>query len=223
GVASDSLALLRNNGDGTFGPREDFFINDTRYSETFTVFDYEGDGDLDLIAATQRHDLVFLRNDGVGNFEQFLLCQNSDFGSEPLTLLTAPFDGDATPDVAVLTIADDIAVLLNQNFITGIGAEDQHPGQPESFRLDQNYPNPFNPVTSIQFSVSSKQFVVLKVFDLLGREVKTLMEKNLSAGEYKVQWDGRTNSGQPVASGVYLYRLTAGKHFVQTRKMVLLR
>ncbi|RMG40242.1 MAG: T9SS C-terminal target domain-containing protein [Methanobacteriota archaeon] len=223
GVTSDSLALLRNNGDGTFAPKEDFFINDTRYSETFTVFDYEGDGDLDLVAATQRHDLVFLRNDGVGNFEQFLLCQNSDFGSEPLTLVTAPFDGNATLDVAVLTIDDDIAVMLNQNYTTGIPPEEPGPGLVESFRLDQNYPNPFNPVTNIQFSVISKQFVVLKVFDLLGREVKTLMEKNLSAGEYKVQWDGRNDAGILVASGMYLYRLTAGTQYIKTKKLILLR
>ncbi|RMH60899.1 MAG: T9SS C-terminal target domain-containing protein, partial [Calditrichaeota bacterium] len=222
GVTSDSLALLRNNGDGTFAPREDFFISDNRYSETFTVFDYEGDGDLDLIAATQRHDLVYLRNDGSGNFEQSLLCQNSNFGSEPLTLLTAPLDGDALPDVAVLTIDDEIATMLNQNYTTGISSEDQNPEPVESFRLDQNYPNPFNPLTNIHFKIGKTEWVTLKIFDLMGREIKSLLQKNLPAGDYQVKWDSRNNFGQPVASGMYLYRLTAGKQYAKTRKLLLL-
>ena len=222
GVASDSLALLRNNGDGTFAPRENFYIDDTRYSETFTVFDYESDNDLDLIAATQRYDLVFLRNDGAGNFEQFLLCRNSDFSSEPLTILTAPFDGDIHPDVAVLTIDDDIAVLLNQNYTTGISQEDQSSGLAESFRLDQNYPNPFNPTTTIKFSLPHASRITLHVYDILGRQVTTLMDGQMPAGRHRLIWDGTNDAGQTVSSGIYFYRLTAGK-FVQTKRMLLIR
>ncbi|RMF54335.1 MAG: T9SS C-terminal target domain-containing protein [Calditrichaeota bacterium] len=97
---------------------------------------------------------------------------------------------------------------------------------PKQFSLRQNYPNPFNPVTNVEFGLPHGEWVTLKVYDLLGREVKTLVNRRLSAGYHTVQWDGTNDAGQPVASGVYLYRLTVGQASlsnVQTRKMVLLR
>ncbi len=94
---------------------------------------------------------------------------------------------------------------------------------PESFSLSQNYPNPFNPVTTICFAipllrgVPEGRGVLLKVFDILGNEVVTLVNEQLSPGTYEVEWDA-TN----YTSGVYYYTLTAGDYF-ETKKMVLLR
>ncbi|GAB4363504.1 MAG: hypothetical protein Kow0042_01410 [Calditrichia bacterium] len=93
---------------------------------------------------------------------------------------------------------------------------------PQSFQLDQNYPNPFNPVTHIGFRIAEFGFVKLTIYDLLGREVKKLVSESLPAGEYDVQWDGTDDAGQPVASGVYLYRLQSVSH-TAVRKMLLLR
>ncbi|MCR4439494.1 MAG: T9SS type A sorting domain-containing protein, partial [candidate division KSB1 bacterium] len=90
-------------------------------------------------------------------------------------------------------------------------------GLPIHFSLGQNFPNPFNPATTISFSLPSKSFVILKVFDALGREVSTLISEELSAGMYARQWNA---AGLP--SGVYFYRLQAGS-FVETKKLVLLR
>ena len=84
-----------------------------------------------------------------------------------------------------------------------------------SYSLDQNYPNPFNPSTSIQYAVSSRQFVTLKVYDVLGNEVETLVNEEKSAGEYEIEFDA-----EGLTSGVYFYQLKAGS-FVQTKKMVL--
>ena len=89
-------------------------------------------------------------------------------------------------------------------------------------QLFQNYPNPFNPLTIINYQLTIDNLVTLKVYDILGREVKTLVNERKPAGSYTVIWDGRDENGQPVSSGVYLYRLKSG-NFVQTRKMVLLR
>lgn len=88
---------------------------------------------------------------------------------------------------------------------------------PTSFSLSQNYPNPFNPATTISFSLPTKSFVSLKVFDALGREVETLVSEQLDAGTYSTQWN-------PVSlpSGVYFYRLQAGS-FIETKKLILLR
>jgi non-lysosomal glucosylceramidase len=88
---------------------------------------------------------------------------------------------------------------------------------PIYYTLFQNYPNPFNPSTIISFILPSKSFVSLKVFDLLGREVSTLLKEELSAGSYSRQWNA---TGMP--SGIYLYRLEAGL-FSETKKLVLLR
>ncbi|HXF99336.1 MAG TPA: T9SS type A sorting domain-containing protein [Bacteroidota bacterium] len=87
---------------------------------------------------------------------------------------------------------------------------------PEGFSLQQNYPNPFNPATHIPFTIQVSGFTSLKVYDVLGREVATLVNGNLQAGSYEI-----TFNADGLASGVYLYRLQAGK-FVQTRKLVLL-
>jgi hypothetical protein len=86
-----------------------------------------------------------------------------------------------------------------------------------SYSLSQNYPNPFNPSTRIQYSVPSTQHVTLKVFDVLGREVSTLVDEVKPAGMYRVTWDVRG-----YASGMYLYRLVAGT-FVETKKLLVLK
>ena len=90
-------------------------------------------------------------------------------------------------------------------------------GSPIRFLLDQNYPNPFNPETGIRYQVSGSSDVKLVVYDLVGREVAVLAKERKAPGSYEVQFDA---SG--LASGVYLYRLTAGE-FVETRKLLLLR
>ncbi|HEX9252246.1 MAG TPA: T9SS type A sorting domain-containing protein [Ignavibacteriaceae bacterium] len=89
------------------------------------------------------------------------------------------------------------------------------------FELDQNYPNPFNPSTNIQYAIASRQFVTLKVFDVLGNEVATLVNEYKNAGSYDFEFKASVGSRQ-LANGVYLYRLQAG-NFVQTRKMILLK
>ena len=93
---------------------------------------------------------------------------------------------------------------------------------PETFELFQNYPNPFNPITTIRFALPSNANVTLKVYDVTGREVQTLVAGPLNAGTHQVQWDGRSNAGRTVASGVYLYRLEAGNQVI-TRRMIMLK
>ena len=89
--------------------------------------------------------------------------------------------------------------------------------EPTQFSLKQNYPNPFNPRTSIEFSIAKKAFVKLKVYDVHGQEISTLVSSQLNPGRYNYSWDG---SNHP--SGIYFYRLEAGD-FVKTGKMTLLK
>jgi plastocyanin len=100
--------------------------------------------------------------------------------------------------------------------LTGLSA-DQSPLDPTSFRLEQNYPNPFNPTTVVRYQVPVASRVMLSMYDLLGREVAVLVNEQKPAGRYEADVDGTG-----LASGVYLYRLTAGR-YVEARKMLLLR
>lgn len=95
-------------------------------------------------------------------------------------------------------------------------------GVPQRFELSQNYPNPFNPSTKFEFSLPKQTYVVIKIFDITGREIKTLINEKLDAGKYKTDWQSVDNSGAKVSSGVYFYRIVAGS-FTDTKKMILVR
>ena len=88
---------------------------------------------------------------------------------------------------------------------------------PDSYSLSQNYPNPFNPTTTIGFCIKESRFTSLKIYDLLGKEVETLVNEQLKPGEYEVLFDGGN-----LSSGVYFYNLTS-QNFSETRKMILLK
>ena len=118
---------------------------------------------------------------------------------------------------------DAFVVKLN-TLVAGISRPSRStPAIPERFLLSQNYPNPFNPVTTIAFSLPHVSPVRLEIYDVSGRKVRTLAAGHYSAGSHTLQWDGTDDAGRPVPSGVYWCRLQAGKGFVQSRKMVLLR
>ena len=90
-------------------------------------------------------------------------------------------------------------------------------GKPGTYRLDQNYPNPFNPTTVIRYQLPVNSLVSLKIYDLLGREVATLVNEERNAGNYEVQWNASN-----IPSGVYFYKLQAGD-FVETKRMLMIK
>ena len=93
---------------------------------------------------------------------------------------------------------------------------------PEEFALLQNYPNPFNPSTKIKYSLASDEFVNITIFDLMGRRIKSLVNKNQTIGRYLITWDSTNSFGELVPGGMYLYTIKAGR-FQSTKKMVLLK
>jgi hypothetical protein len=95
-------------------------------------------------------------------------------------------------------------------------------GLPRKFELYDNYPNPFNPTTAIQWSLPSAGEVRLEIFNTVGQKVRTLANAYYPAGRHSLEWDSRNDAGRKVATGVYLYRLTAGE-YVETKKMMLLK
>jgi len=99
----------------------------------------------------------------------------------------------------------------------------------DKFELIGNYPNPFNPSTTIKFTIPASlnpsqggTLITLKVYDILGREIKTLVDENKTAGEYSVTWDGKDKTGNEVSSGIYFYNIRFGEKSI-SKKMVLMR
>ncbi len=88
---------------------------------------------------------------------------------------------------------------------------------PKNIYLSQNYPNPFNPITTIEFAIPKSEFVTLKIYNILGQEVATLVSDKLLSGNYKYNWDAST-----LASGVYMYKIEAGE-YIQVKKLILMK
>ena len=118
--------------------------------------------------------------------------------------------GDST---YAYTYADGLYKVRSTTGVSFVGAT----AQPTSFALEQNYPNPFNPTTTIRFSISKLSIVHLKIFDILGRDVETLVNGEMNSGSHQISFDAT-----PLASGIYFYRLQAGD-FTATKKLVLLK
>jgi len=93
---------------------------------------------------------------------------------------------------------------------------------PKEYSLSQNFPNPFNPVTSINYSLPEAVYVKLEIYNILGQKVRTLVDKPQVAGYKTVRWDGRDKDRREMASGVYFYRLEAGR-YSSTKKLLLLK
>jgi hypothetical protein len=118
-------------------------------------------------------------------------------------------------------IVADAIKLISYDPATDVSGND-YTQAPAEFNLFQNYPNPFNPVTQIRYTIPQLTNIQLKIYNILGQEVKTLMSSEQPAGAYRIEWDGTNSFGSRVASGIYVYKIVAGK-FVQSKKMMYLK
>ena len=132
-------------------------------------------------------------------------------------------EGPSVPD-----LAESIMAIINS--LEGEGLAKKSPSQQmsaeesaiETFSLEQNYPNPFNPMTEIRFSLPEEQIVKLIVTNMAGQTVRKLMNQRMLPGSHSVIWDGNDDSGSPVTSGIYLYKIQTAS-FSGTKKMSLIR
>jgi len=125
----------------------------------------------------------------------------------------APYFYGKVDDVKIYNFARDAITKVEEDFYGRI---------PQRITLHQNYPNPFNPVTTISYSVPTEQHVQLAVYDLLGRKVATLTNKQVTPGTHSVKWDATNESGVKVSSGIYFYKLKSAAE-TRVKKMVLIR
>ncbi|MBK6912313.1 MAG: T9SS type A sorting domain-containing protein [Ignavibacteriales bacterium] len=113
-------------------------------------------------------------------------------------------------------------ILVEVELLNTSDNQEDISSNPNEFRLDQNYPNPYNPSTKISWQSPAGSWQTLKIYDVLGNEVATLVDEYKPAGRYEVEFDSHSNKGQNLSSGVYFYQLKAGS-YIQTRKMILIR
>lgn len=163
---------------------------------TPTVGDIDMDGNVDLIMPTADSSLIFMNYPGV--------AYNPENSPSPIWRYNRRLNGVDSPSEIPNAVDDDPAPL------------------PEQFSLGQNYPNPFNPDTQIGFSVPVRSRVTVKIFDILGRLVTTLIDETVPAGNHSVIWHGVDSEGDPVPSGIYLYSIKTGE-YSRARKMVLVK
>jgi len=140
---------------------------------------------------------------------------NSDFSGDVLTWLSSVSSADA----GLLSIPSSGTGFAILDASLSVNEEIEIPVK---FSLHPAFPNPFNPITNIRYDLPEASYIDLRVFDLAGREVRTLVRGFDHAGEKSVVWDAKDNNGRSVSAGVYIYRLeTAGQ--VQSQKLILLK
>ncbi|MDT3697739.1 MAG: T9SS type A sorting domain-containing protein [Ignavibacterium sp.] len=219
GFSDNECNLLRNEGNFNFQP-EPMAVENGR---GFARLDYDNDDDLDFASvnwALENHGLTVFLNDGTGNFTPELNCFQSIATGIPRGVVSSDFDLDGKTDLAIIATDnsgnDSLFVLYSTGNISAIG-EETFQQIPENFSLSQNYPNPFNPSTTIRFELPEEANVTLKIFNIIGEEVSTLVDTELKAGQHEYQFNANN-----LASGIYFYSISTGS-FYQTKKMVLVR
>ena len=140
------------------------------------------------------------------------------------------FEGDTLVDMSEDEYVGDAPDMGAFEYGASGGVDDDFSDVPEDFSLFQNYPNPFNPVTTLRYDLPENSHVNIMIYDIMGREVRSLVNNQQNAGFKSVLWDATNESGQPVSAGMYLYRISAGDpstssghSFHSVKKMVLLK
>jgi hypothetical protein len=192
------------------------FNNDTEisYFGTTPIY-YEG-------YVEHEYPMVFAQNSTLGECIDEISTNDSKYGEmDSTSSITMKFKNDLSP--VQTGWVRDYMIKINGRYVN-VGQDspanmpkEQTAILPKEFKLSQNYPNPFNPVTRIKFELPKQSLVSLKVYDMAGREVASLVNEELKAGYYESQFDGNR-----FASGVYFYRIIAND-FIQTKKMVLIK
>lgn len=198
------------------------------------IGDINGDGKMDyfVAGAGPRREIFWLHYKGgspADSANYFLSTAYKDtLAADSLysfmtVNLANDLDGDGKKELIIPNryvrkgVASDASIIILESKTVSTDVEQVGNLVPEGYALSQNYPNPFNPQTQIGFDIPRQGLVSLKVFDMLGREIMTLVSKEMPAGHYRASFDGRA-----LSSGTYFYTLKAG-NFEQSRKMLLVK
>ncbi len=217
-----SMSILYGNGNGTF---QSALILPSAYSPDLlnvsgiTVGDLDNDGDKDIIVGNNASNCMSLYYNNNGTFEYKMRAGGYSGVYAPLF---ADFDGDNKGDLIALGSVPPSGVGSNLMYLKGRNTGVTSVSNSVSniitgYSLRQNYPNPFNPVTNLEFTIYKTGFVSLKIYDIAGKEVTTIVNADLKPGTYKYDFNA-----SDLASGTYFYTLAA-QNFSETKKMVVLK
>ncbi len=175
-----------------------------------------------LIQEVKAQDLV-LQDTTISTTATFS-ASNSIIAGPNFTIAST---GDVTLDAATVALKPRFFIIkggklqvVSQVIAVNIKTED--PVIPDEFVVHQNFPNPFNPTTQIGYTLPNAEKVEIVVYNIFGQIVKTLISQNQGPGYHSVVWDGTSKTGERVSSGVYYYKVTAGKH-TAVKKLALLK
>lgn len=171
---------------------EYYFFKDGVPSDTFRVSDFQPGTDVEI---SFQPDFTNLLQDSTYDFHVYAI---DSLGRRSLDFV----------------YGDQIISDISDNQITTL--------LPKTLELKANYPNPFNPSTMIEFGLPKTQNVKLVIYDIIGRKVAELINKQMEAGYHKIKWDGKNNFGQQAASGFYIYQVSTSQKVI-SRKMILLK
>jgi len=210
----DKIIMLFNDGFGNFTQSNTYSI---QMNPNYAVgSDLNSDGYLDVACAHNNgssFNVSVLLNDSTG-----LLNSPTYFGNDtysPFAIITADFNNDEAIDIAAANAGGgNISVFYNEK-VTGINEQENFPIS--DFVLYQNYPNPFNPNTTIQFEIPQDGLVTLKIYNILGAEVTTLVNEEKSGGRYEVNFNASS-----LSSGVFFYKIQVND-FIDMKKMILMK
>jgi len=178
---------------------------------------------MDVLSASWRDNkIAWYENDGNQNFTPHTITTSAQ---KAVSVYAIDVDGDGDMDVLSAS-NDDNKIAWYENMLISSVTGPKDPSL-EKFILSQNYPNPFNPSTMIKYSIPELSYVTIKVYDVLGNEIATLVNEEKSIGSYEVEFNisslqGSVSAKGGYASGVYFYQLKAGD-YVETKKMLLLK
>jgi uncharacterized protein (DUF362 family) len=216
-------------------------IGEPTVGYAFTCFDAPRDQEAHLWLGSDEALRIYLNGELVNDFRGYRTFEDDQLVKQKVpvvvrqgenTLLVKVYHELSRFDFALNVCEPETNLRLDGNRILGLkfrvpdsgstAVEEAAASRPSSFFLAQNYPNPFNANTVIPYTLAATAAVRLEIFDVQGQRVRTLVDRPTGPGRHWTVWDGRGAAGQPVASGVYLYRLSAGSH-TAARKLLLLR
>jgi len=200
-------SILWGNGDGTETVDGEVLLDE---DGSLTAYYSDIEGGYDIGFGNIDADPLFTDPDS----GDFTLQQ----GSPCIDAGIADLDWDGIEDITdYFGSAPDMGAF---EYFIALGVDND--GLPTSYMIHQNYPNPFNPVTTLRYDLPEDGNVNITIFDLMGRQVRTLISGQQTAGYKSAQWNATNDAGSPVSAGLYLYTIQAGE-FRQTKKMVLLK
>jgi hypothetical protein len=233
-LADNFGGIIKNAGDLNDDERIDFCISKGQDILIYTFglenplminigFSIDAGGDInkdeydDIIIGDEWKIRIYLGSEPFDTTYDLSMEDIDSIGFAPFVSFAGDINGDGYDEIFAYDPNYNVGKVLIYSYNKTTDVGDERDNYPNNFWLSQNYPNPFNPITKIQYALGKRQFISLKVYDILGRQVATLVNEEKSAGSYTIEF----NAGE-LSSGIYFYQLKAGD-FISTKKFVLLK